>query len=271
MSAETMRYNLRYTMAAGTAALALLAGLLGGCSSAQNTPMNGPVDAMTEAWGPFARQCGTTRLSHFVYGSRLNPEDVTQTHIRCIGFTTMPGSNSSGPMAITASLGTDSEFASPRIVRFLRDPGGLVRPAAAGDTGLLAQGSDDPAAAIRLAQRIGLTKQQLIEPGETVNLTIRFSLPDPVDVRLSCRPDGGGRLHGRDTLIFSCTGDEAVRTDDFAGQLQVAGVAELDVRSGVRLASRLSGHLTGDSMSPNGGRRHVANERLLYSLDTEFE
>lgn len=233
--------------------------------------MSGPVEAMTEAWGPFARQCATTRLSHFVSRPRLSPEDVTETYVRCIGFTTTPGSEGSDAVAITASLGTGSEFSSPRILRFVRDRRGAARPAAPGDTGLLAQGSDDAAAAARLAQRIGLSKQQMIRSGQTVGFTVRFSLPTPVDVRLSCRPDGGGRIDGRDTLVFSCTGSATVHTDDFTGQLQVSGVEELDVRTGVRLASELSGRLDGDSLSPDGHHREAESDRLLYNLDTEFE
>ena len=260
-----MRYDFIQAIAVGTTMLALPMGLPGGCASPGSAPMSGPVEAMTDAWGPFARQCATTRLAHFVSRPRLSPEDVTDTYIRCMAFTTLPGSGSSGPVAITASLGTGSEFSSPRIVRFVRDPHGAARPAEPGDTGLLAQGSDDPAAATRLAQRIGLSRQQMIQLGRTVDLTVRFALPAPVDVRLSCRPDGGGHMHGRDTLVLSCAGHQDVRTDDFVGQLQVAGVEEMDVRSGVRLASQLSGRLDGKSPS------HAASERLFYSLDTEFE
>jgi hypothetical protein len=183
----------------------------------------------------------------------------------------MTESGGSDSVAITASLGTGSEFSTPRIARFVRDRRGTARPAASGDNGLLSQGSDDTAAAARLAQRIGLSRRQLIQSGQTVDVTVRFSLPAPVDVTLSCRPDGGGRMNGRDTLVFSCTGSEAVRNEDFVGQLRVAGVEELDIRSGVRLASQLSGRLDGENLSADGSHRQAASNRLLYSLDTEFE
>ena len=166
--------------------------------------MTGPIEAMEAPWGPFSRQCETTSISYFVFHSRTSPNDVTKHHTKCMGFSAMPAGGSS--MAITASIGSGDRGADPTVVRFLRSPGGLARPAAPGDTGLLAQGSADTNAATRLAREIGFSERQTILPDETLDLPVRLSLPSPVDVKLSCRPDGQARMHERETFVLSCTG-----------------------------------------------------------------
>jgi hypothetical protein len=91
-------------------------------------------------------------------------------------------------MAITATIGTGDPVSSPSIARFLRRPGGQAREAVPGDTGLLAQGSDDTDAAKTLARQIGLSEPQTIRSGQTLVLSVRLSMPSPLDVQLSCRP-----------------------------------------------------------------------------------
>jgi hypothetical protein len=125
-------------------------------------------------------------------------------------------------MAITATIGTGDPASSPSIARFLRRPGGQAREAVPGDTGLLAQGSDDTDAAKTLARQIGLSEPQTIRSGQTLVLSVRLSMPSPLDVQLSCRPNGGGRMDNRDTLILACTGNQDVRLDNVVGRLQLA-------------------------------------------------
>jgi hypothetical protein len=147
---------------------------------------------------------------------------------------------------------------------------GEARPAGPRDNGLLAQGSDDPTAADHLARQIGLASAQMINPDQTLLLPIFLSLPSPVELELSCRPDGKGRRDGRDTLILACTGNRDLHVDDFIGELKLAGVQEIDIQSGVRVASKLSGRLDGEKLSDNNYWQS-GNYRLFYSLDTDFD
>jgi hypothetical protein len=229
--------------------------------------MKGPFEAMEAPWGPFSRQCETTNISYFVFHARTSPNEVTESHSNCMGFSAMPAGD--GSMAVTASIGAGDQTGNPTVVRFLRNPNGLARPAAPGDTGLLAQGSADTNAAITLAREIGISERQTILPDETLNLPVRLSLPSPVDVKLSCRPDGQGRIGGRETFALSCTGGRSVHTDNFVGQLRLTGVEEFDVQSGVRLASRLSGGLEGEKLFNPGSHWRFDNYRVSYNQDID--
>jgi hypothetical protein len=123
-----------------------------------------------------------------------------------------------------------------------------------------------------LAREIGLTARQLIRPNDIVTLPVRLSLPFPVDIELSCRPDGGRRDHGRDTLVLSCTLDQKVRTTRLDAQVRLAGVEEIDVQTGIRLSSVLAGRLSGRiRLSDRGEAWQSADDRLLYRRETDFE
>ena len=175
-----------------------------------------------------------------------------------------------GSTAITASIGPGDPSSAPIIVRLVRRAGGEAKAAAPGDAGLLAQGSDDPDAAESLARQIGLSRSQMIDPDQILLLPVLLSLPSPVEVELSCRPDGEGRLHERDTRIVACMGSQDLHVENFVGQLRLAGVEEIDIQSGVRVASRLSGRLNGEKLSSKNNWQ-FNNYRLFYSLDTDFE
>jgi hypothetical protein len=88
---------------------------------------------------------------------------------------------------------------------------------------------------------------------------------------MSCRADGEHRDHGRDTLVLSCTLNQKVQTDRLDAQVQLAGVEEIDIQTGVRLSSVLTGHLSGRSRSGDNAAWLSANNRLLYRREMEFE
>jgi hypothetical protein len=157
------------------------------------------------------------------------------------------------------------------ILRILRQTGGATRRATPGDAGLLAQGSDVPDAAQILARDIGLTSSQLISPNETLELPVQLLIPFPLDTVLSCRPDGGHRDHGRDTLVFSCTSNQNVHTDRLDGQVRLDGVEEIDIQTGIRIASVLTGHLSGPMRLSDKAVWQSADDRLLYRRETELE
>jgi hypothetical protein len=246
-----------------------VAASLAGCAPTADTPMNQPVEAMAAAWGPFARQCDSTRVSHTASRWRLGETQVGDVFETCVGFSAMLASQDSAE--ITASVGTPDQPSSSVIVRILRKTSGAARAAARGDTGLLAQGSDSPQAAEIMARDIGLTARQMVSPNETLPLSVRLLVPFPLDLVLSCRPDGGHRNHGRNTLLLSCTTDQEIRTDHLDAQVQLAGVEEIDVQTGVRLSSALSGRLSGRKRPARDAAWQSANERLLYRRETEFE
>ncbi len=242
---------------------------LTGCAPAAETPMSQPVAAMEAAWGPFARQCDSTRVSRTGTRWRLGETEVADVYETCVGFSVMlPGQDSA---EITASVGRTNQPSSSMVVRIMRKTSGVARAAVPGDTGLLAQGSDAGDAAELLARNIGLTAHQVVSPNDTLALPVRLSLPFPLDVVLSCRPDGGHRDHGRDTLVLSCTLDQQLRTEHLDAQLQLAGVEEIDVQTGVRLSSALSGRLSGRKRLGGDAAWQSANDRLLYRRETEFE
>jgi hypothetical protein len=247
----------------------MLAGVVSACAPSADQPMKGPVEAMEAPWGPFARQCATTRVSYTTTRFRVGNVEVGDNYETCIGYSAMPAAKNA--VEITASVGDPNRPSTPVILRIVRNTGGAAREAAAGDTGLLAQGSEAPGEADLLARDIGLTSRQLISPNDTLALPVRLSLPFPLDVVMACRPDGGHQEHGRETLVFSCTLDQTVRTDHVDGQVRLEGVEEIDVQTGIRLSGVLSGHLTGRVRAGDGGAWQAANDRLLYRQDTEYQ
>jgi hypothetical protein len=260
-----------------TAALAVVTA----CTVPPPTPLTGPVSAMVDPWGPFARQCADTHVSYWANtnGAHVSPREKSENHGECWGFSVSPGSGGSavvtasigGSAAVTASIGGSDRAAAATIIRFQRSPNGEVRTAQAGDMGLSAQGSDDPNAAAQLARQIGLSRQQMIAAHQKLDLLVRLNFPDPVDVPVTCDPDGGGQMHGRATVILSCSGGREIQMAEFVGRLRMAGVEEIDVRSGVVLSSRYSGRMNGErEVSGLVGGRH-GDMQLLYSLETEFE
>jgi hypothetical protein len=242
--------------------------LPGGCAPRAEKPMSESMQIMTVAWGPFARQCTDTRRSSYVTSGRSGPRDVTTDNESCTGFSAIPVSGRA--MQITASTTAGGSPASV-ISRFLRGPGGVSRAAAPGDTGLMAQGSDSPELAQTLVAEIGVTHEQTITPDGTLMLPIRLEIEGRLDVVLSCRPDGGSVDHGRETLVFSCTLDDHVHTDRLDGRLQLAGVEEVDVLTGVRLSSALSGSMTGHGRVRNDALWRPIDYHVWYGRKTEFE
>jgi hypothetical protein len=244
---------------------------LAACSAPPSTPLTGPVTAMVDPWGPFARQCATTQVSYWANGNgaHVSPREKSENHAECRGFSVSPGPG--GSAVVTASIGGSDRAAAATIVRFQRSPGGDVRTAQAGDPGLSAQGSDDPNAAAQLARQIGLSRQQMIAAHQKLDLLVHLTIPHPVDVPVTCDPDGGGHTHGRATVILSCSGGAQIETPAFSGRVRMSGVEEIDVRSGVVLSSRYAGRMNGErEVAGLVGGRH-GDMQLLYSLDTEFE
>ncbi len=231
--------------------------------------MSRPVEAMEAAWGPFARQCDSTRVSHTATRWRVGETQVAEIYGTCTGFSTML--SGSDTAEITASVGKINQPSSPVVLRIVRNASGAARPAAPGDTGLLAQGSDVTDDAAILARDIGLTARQVISPNDTLALPVRLSVPFPLDIVLPCHPDGMHREHGRDTLVFSCLLDQKIHTDRLDAQLWLAGVEQIDVQTGIRLFSVLTGRLNGRKRLSDNAAWHTANEELLYRRVTEFE
>jgi hypothetical protein len=247
----------------------IVAASLTACVPSADAPMLQPVEAMKAPWGPFARECDSTRVSRTTSRSRNGDTEVDKVYETCTGFSSMPGSHNSAQ--ITASVGEVNKPSSTVVLRILRNPDGAARAAAPGDTGLLAQGSDVPEAADTLAREIGLTARQLVSPAETLTLPIRLSVPFPLDVVLSCRPDGEHRDHGRQTLVLSCTLDQNIHTSHLEARVQLAGVEEIDVQTGIRLSSLLTGRLNGRTQEADEATWQSTSDRLLYRRDTEFE
>jgi hypothetical protein len=195
--------------------------------------------------------------------------EVADNYETCTGFSAIPSGHDAAE--ITASVSETNRPSSTLILRILRKAGGATRAAAPGDTGLLAQGSDVPDAAQILAPDIGLTSRQLVNPNDTLALPVQLLIPFPLDAVLSCRPDGGHRDHGRDTLVFSCTSNQEIRTDRIDAQVRLEGVEEIDVQTGICLASVLAGHLSGRKRLSDKAAWQSADDRLLYRRDTEFQ
>jgi hypothetical protein len=228
--------------------------------------MDQPKEVMTVAWGPFARQCASTRTSHYVMTGRSGPKEIATDHESCIGFAAMPAAD--GAMEITASTAANGQTSVSTLYRILRGPSGVSRPAISGDNGLLAQGNDSPKSAEAFAHQIGLSQQQIIDPKGTLLLPIILYVPSPVEGTLQCQPDGGGVDRGRETLVFSCVLDEQVHTDRVDATVRLAGMEEVDVLTGVRLSGSFAGSLIGyerfgAQMSGRQVDDHVWYERIM--------
>lgn len=79
------------------------------------------------------------------------------------------------------------------------------------------------------------------------------------------------REHGRDILVVSCTLDRTVLTDRLDARLRLAGVQEIDVQTGIRLSSMLTGRLEGRRRLGEDAGWQSADDQLLYRRETEFE
>ena len=115
---------------------------LTGCAPDAGTPITQPVEAMEAPWGPFARQCDSTRLSHDTVRWRVGQTEVAAVYQTCTGFSAMPAGRDAEE--ITASVGTIDPPSSPVVLRIVRRTDGVARPARLVTPGLLAQGSDVP-------------------------------------------------------------------------------------------------------------------------------
>jgi hypothetical protein len=239
------------------------------CTPAADASLSQPTEVMVDAWGPFARQCTATRASHHVINQRFSPSEVTEQTTTCTGFSVLPDAN--GSVQITGSTSTNGRLNAPIISRFLRQPSGVSHIAASGDTGLLAQGSDVPTAAESLAREIGVPARQIVEPNGTLLLPVHLDVPSLIEGTLSCHPDGQGVDRGRQILVFSCALDNHVLTDRLDARLHVAGVEEIDVLTGVRLTSVLTGWLTGRQRFNERARWQAADDRIWYHRETELE
>jgi hypothetical protein len=239
------------------------------CTSAARAPMTQPVQVMVDAWGPFARQCATTRVSHYKAYRQLSPNEVVQTHTTCVGFSAL--SQADGAVELTASMNADDPSSNPIVSRILRSPGGASRTAIEGEPGLLAYGSDVPEIAAVLARDIGVTGRQLIAPNQSLRLPIRLYMPFPIDGALSCRPSGETADHGRRVLVFSCTLDQEAKTDHLQAQIHLTGEQQVDIATGVRLSGEMTGWLNGRARPNDRSPWEPAQENVWYSKETEFE
>jgi hypothetical protein len=239
------------------------------CSPTAKSPITKPVQVMAQAWGPFARQCATTRVSHYEAHRQLSPTEIVRTHTTCIGFSAL--ARADGSVEITASMNADDPSSNPIISRILRSPTGASRTSIQGEAGLLAYGSDLPDTAEVLARDIGLTVRQLIEPNASLRLPIRLRLPFPVDGALACQPRGETVDHGRRVLVLDCTFDQEARTDHLQAKIHLTGEQQVDIATGVRLSGRMTGWLNGQARPNDQSPWQPADGAIWYSKETEFE
>jgi hypothetical protein len=239
------------------------------CSPAAQAPMTKPVQVMVQAWGPFARQCATTRVSHYEAHRQLSPKEIVQTRTTCVGFSAL--ARGDGSVELTASMNSDEPSSIPIISRILRSPTGTSRTAIQGEKGLLAYGSDRPETATALARDIGVTARQLIEPNGLLWLPIRLHLPFRVDGALSCHPEGESVDHGRRVLVLNCTLDQAAKTDHLEAKIHLTGEQQVDIATGVRLSGEITGWLDGRSRLNDQSAWQPAEGAVWYTKETEFE
>jgi hypothetical protein len=239
------------------------------CAPVAQTQVTQPVQVMVQAWGPFARQCTTTRVSHYAAHRQLSPNEIVETHTSCVGFSAL--ANADGSVEVTASMNADDSSANPIVSRILRSPNGTSRTARQGEPGLLAYGSDVPAVAATLARDIGLTARQLIDPNESLAVPILLRLPFPVDGVMSCRPSGETAYHGRKVLALACTLDQEASTQSLQGMIHLTGEQYVDIATGVRLSGEMTGWLRGQVRLNYRSPWQPADERVWYSKETEFE
>lgn len=231
--------------------------------------MTQPVQVMEEAWGPFARQCTTTRVSHYEAHRQLSPSEVTQTHTTCVGFSAFPRAD--GAVEVTASMNADNATANPVISRILRSPSGASRTAMPGEPGLLAYGSDVPAAAAVLARDIGVTARQMIDPNQLLSLPIRLHMPFPVDGVLACHPSGEAMDRGRKVLVLDCTLDQDAATDRLQARIHLSGEQQVDIATGVRLSGEMRGWMNGRARLNDRSPWQPADGNVWYTKETEFD
>lgn len=230
--------------------------------------MSQPVEAMQAPWGPFANQCDRTRVSHATYRWRMGETEVSRVYETCVGFSATPSGHDAAD--IKATFGKP-EHPSPTAMRTVRDASGVAGTVLPGGDGLHAQGPDARNPEGVPAGDIGLTVRQVVTPNDTVALPVHLAVPFPLDMMMSCRPDGEHRDHGRHTLVLSCTLDQKIRTAYLDAQVRLAGVEEIDAQTGLRLSGVLRGHLNGRQRAGDDAAWRLANERLLYSRETVFE
>jgi hypothetical protein len=231
--------------------------------------MTQPVQLMVEAWGPFARQCATTRVSHYAAHRQLSPSEIVETHTICVGFSAL--ARADGSAEITASMNADDPSSNPIVSRILRSPSGASRTAIQGEPGLLAYGSDVPEVAAVVAREIGVTARQLVEPNESLRLPIRLHFPFPVDGALSCRPSGETDDHGRKILMLACMLDQEARTEHLQAKIHLTGEQQVDIATGVRLSGEMTGWLDGRVRLNDRSPWQPATEEVWYSKETDFE
>jgi hypothetical protein len=251
-------------------ALTLAAAILAArCTPLPQATMTQPVQVMEQAWGPFARQCSTTRLAYYVPHRQLGPREVVLSHTTCIGFSATPRAD--GSVELTASMNADDPSADPIISRILRSPGGTSRTAESGDSGLLAYGSDAPDIAVVLARDIGVTARQMVSPNQELRLPIRLHMPFPVDGTMLCHPSGTVAADGRKVLVFACTLDQQADTSHLRARIVLSGEQRVDVETGVRLSGEMTGRLSGEIRVTDGSPWRPADDQVWYSKETEFE
>jgi hypothetical protein len=258
-------------MPGGASALILstmIAAFLDACTPVVSARMSEPTEVMNTAWGPFARQCTSTRNWHNEAVGRSKPMEVTASYESCSGFAAM--SVAGGAMEITVSTAI-AQSSTPIISRMLRSPDGVTRPAASGDTGLLAQGSASPKVAEIFASQVGLTRRQVIDPKGTLLLPILLQIPSPVIGTLSCHPNGRSVEHDREIFVLTCASDEMISSDRVAARMRLGGVEAVDILTGVRLSGELHGSLIGRERFNPQSRWQPADYNIWYRRTTEFE
>jgi hypothetical protein len=234
------------------------------------TPATSPIRPTTDAWGPFARQCITTRVLHYEAHRQLSPLEQGETTTRCTGF--YAEQRSDGSVQITASTNAADPASPPIVSRIVRYPNGFSRAAQPTDTGVLAYGSDVPETAATIVRDIGLTRQQLTNASESLRLPLRLHVPFPIDAMATCRSGGEATDHGRKLLVLDCTLDQEVTTDRLQARLHLVGTQDVDLATGVRLSTEMNGWLDGrERLDPGSPWQQASDHRVWYSRETEFE
>jgi hypothetical protein len=240
--------------------------LAAGCAHPQARP--GVVGAPA-AWGPFARECNHTRAFRTLFVKHGAEASAETNYETCTGFSMLSGAD--GAAGITASTNmSNGTRNTPVISRLVRLSDGGARPARVGDSGLLAQGSDDPAVAAMVAQEISAPRRKA-GPGETLSLPITLPFALPVHADLSCRPSGGGVSAGRPVRVLSCALDQAIHDDVLDAQLRLSGAAEIDVTTGVRTAGHLEGRLIGRARFTGTPEWQPADYAIRYRSSMDLE
>jgi hypothetical protein len=241
----------------------LAAAGLAGCA---HPPAPASLAGTAAAWGPFARECAHTRVIRPLFVRHGAETNAATNYETCTGFSVLSAADTT--VGITASTNASGGTGgAPVISRLVRTPDGVARPARAGDSGLLAQGSDDPAIAAMIAQEISAPHRQ----GET--LSMPFTLPFALPVRgdLACRPEGTGVFGGRPVRKLSCVLDQVIRDSGLVAQLRLSGTADIDAATGVRMALQLDGRLTGRAQFTGTAEWQPADYAIRYRSAVDLE